>query len=200
MSITDQLLQMVFQYSYWGLFGAMSLGLFGFPVPDEVLLTAAGFLVSNGSMNLGWTMLAAISGSVVGMSASYWLGRSLGLALLRKYGKRFGLTDKRLERYGRLIESWGQAIVLIGYFVPGLRHVTALLSGVGKRSYPAFVFYAALGALLWTSVYELVGSLLGEHWREVTTLVNRDAILLTAGAVLLAASLLIWRRLSAIKN
>lgn len=200
MSITDQLLELVFQYSYGGLFAAMALGLFGLPVPDEVLLTAAGFLVSRGSMELGWTMLASVGGSVVGMSASYWLGRSLGLALLRKYGRRFGLTDSRLERHGQLMERWGQAIVLIGYFVPGLRHVTALLSGVGKRSYPTFVFYAALGALLWTSVYELAGSLLGEHWREVTTLVNRDSILLLAGAFVLAAALLIWKRLSAAKN
>lgn len=200
MSMTDQLLGLVFHYSYWGLFGAMALGLFGLPVPDEVLLTAAGFLASNGSMDLGRMMLAAVGGSVAGMSASYWLGRSLGLALLRKYGRRIGLTNERLDRHGQLMERWGQAIILIGYFVPGFRHMTALLSGVGRRSYLSFLFYAALGALLWTSVYELAGSLLGEHWREVTTLVNRDSMALLAGAVLLAATALVWKRLFAAKG
>nr|WP_260440117.1 DedA family protein [Cohnella lubricantis] len=169
--------------------------MFGLPVPDEVLLTAAGYLISRGSMHLGWTMLAAVGGSVVGMSASYWLGRSLGLALLRRFGKRFGLTDKRLERHEKLVERWGQAVVLIGYFVPGLRHMTALLCGVGKRSYASFLFHTALGALLWTSVYELAGSLLGEHWRDVATVVNRDSVMLLTGAAVLSATALIWKRM-----
>lgn len=200
LSVTDHLLGLVFHYSYLGLFAAMALGLFGLPVPDEVLLTAAGFQISQGGMKLGWTMLAAIAGSVFGMSASYALGRLLGFPLLRKYGKHFGLTEGRLERHGKLMAKWGQAVILLGYFVPGLRHVTALLSGVGRRPYPAFALYAAMGALLWTSVYELAGSLLGEHWREVTKLVRGDSLALLAGAFLLAIGALLWRRLLAFRG
>jgi len=195
-SVTDHLLELVFHYRYWGLFGAMSLGIVGLPVPDEVLLTAAGYLVSQGGMRLGWTMLAAVGGSVVGMSASYWIGRTLGLSLLQKYGRRLGFTAARMDRHERLFAKWGQAIILVGYFVPGLRHATALLAGVGKRSYGSFVLYAALGALLWTSSFQLIGTLLGEHWREVTGIVNRNFAYLVAGAVILGLGAVLWRRLA----
>ncbi|WP_051317930.1 DedA family protein [Cohnella thermotolerans] len=193
MSITDQLLELVFRYQYIGLFGAMSLGIVGLPVPDEVLLTAAGYLMSRGSMHLGWTMLAAVSGSVVGMSASYTLGRVIGLRLLEKYGRRIGFSPSRLERHEKLFAKWGQAIILIGYFVPGLRHATAVLAGVGRRPYRSFALYAAIGALLWTSVFELIGVLLGEHWREVTAIVHRNFVYLIAGAALLSVTALLWR-------
>jgi len=192
-SITDQLLHLVFQYRYGGLFASMSLGLFGLPVPDELLLTASGYMLSRGDLLLGWTLLAAAGGSVVGMSGSYWLGRTAGVSVVRRFGSRFGLTERRLERHERLFAKWGQVVVLIGFFIPGLRHITSLLAGVGRRPYSAFASYAAIGSLLWTSVFLLIGSLLGDHWREVTGIVHRDLALLVAIAAVPLLGAALWR-------
>ncbi|MDG0793369.1 hypothetical protein OMP38_22890 [Cohnella ginsengisoli] len=62
--MTDSLLGLVFEYGYVGLFLAMALGLIGIPVPDEALLTAAGYLMAQGHLKLGFTMLAAITGEL----------------------------------------------------------------------------------------------------------------------------------------
>jgi len=193
MSIADELINLVFQYRYGGLFASMSLGLFGLPFPDELLLAASGYLLSQGSMSLGLTLLAAVSGSVVGMSASYWLGRTAGISLVRRFGSKLGLTERRLARHERLFAKWGQVIVLVGFFIPGFRHVTALLAGVGKRSYRSFASYAAIGSFLWASVFLLIGSLLGEHWREVTGIVHRDLALMLVLAALPLIAAVLWR-------
>lgn len=189
-SMTDQLLGLVFHYGYVGLFLAMALGLVGIPVPDEALLTAAGYMLAQGHLRLGFTMLAAIAGSVAGMSLSYLLGRWLGRPLLAKYGALLRLTPDKLARHEARFAKWGHVLVLVGYFVPGLRHLTALTIGLGRHPYRPFLFYASLGALAWTSTFELIGVLLGEHWRETALFAQREAVL----ALLFFAALgaLIW--------
>ncbi|CAI6022460.1 DedA family protein [Cohnella sp. JJ-181] len=175
--MTDQLLGLVFQYGYVGLFLAMALGLVGIPVPDEALLTAAGYLMAQGHLKLGFTMLAAVTGSVAGMSLSYLLGRWLGRPLLTKYGPLLRLTPDKLARHEERFAKWGHVLVLVGYFVPGLRHMTALFIGLGRHPYRPFLFYASLGALAWTSTFELIGVLLGDHWRETALFIQREAVM-----------------------
>ncbi|MCC3372971.1 DedA family protein [Cohnella sp. REN36] len=193
--MTDTMLGLVFHYGYWGLFSAIALGIVGLPMPDEVLLTAAGFLMSHGHLKLGWTMLAAVSGSLVGMSVSYAIGRTVGRPLLAKFGARLRLTPGKLAKHEQRFAKWGHMLVLVGYFVPGLRHATALLIGMGKHPFRTFVLYAGIGALAWTSCFLLLGQTLGEHWREVTTLIAPGRGLLIAAAFALAAGVVWgWRR------
>lgn len=192
-TITDPLINLVFQYSYGGLFLAMSLGIVGVPLPDEVLLTASGYLISTGEMHLFLTMIAAIGGSVTGMSISYWLGRKVGPSLFGGVVGRM-LGGGRLERLRLRMEKWGDPLLLLGFFVPGVRHATALLYGAGKRPYGTFLFYTAVGALLWTSVFLLVGRLLGEHWRDIAGMVNKDAALAAVFFLLAGLGWRVWKR------
>ncbi|MDI4646461.1 DedA family protein [Cohnella hashimotonis] len=198
--MTDSLLGLVFEYGYVGLFLAMALGLVGIPVPDEALLTAAGYLMTQGHMKLGFTMLAAIGGSLTGMSLSYLLGRWLGRPLLTKLGPLLRLTPDKLARHEARFSKWGQVLVLVGYFVPGLRHMTALFIGLGKHPYRPFLFYASLGALAWTSTFELIGVLLGEHWRESALFVQREAVTAFLLLVGMGGLLLLVRRYSLRRN
>ncbi|WP_168735884.1 DedA family protein [Cohnella fermenti] len=197
--MTDPLLHLVFEYSYAGLFLAMSLGILGVPFPDELLLTASGYMISQGKMPLLMTMLAAIGGSVAGMSISYLIGRKIGRRLFEgRLGRLFGA--ERLGRHGSLLESWGEPLLLVGFFIPGVRHATALLYGASRKPYGSFLFFTSVGALLWTSVFLLVGSLLGEHWRDISTLISKDGAV-AAGA--LAAIVLVWlavRRLLSLRR
>lgn len=198
--MTDTLLGLVFEYGYVGLFLAMALGLVGIPVPDEALLTAAGYLLAQGHLKLGYTMVAAITGSVAGMSLSYLLGRWLGRPLLTKFGPLLRLTPDKLARHEERFAKWGHILVLAGYFVPGLRHMTALFIGLGKHPYRPFLFYASLGALAWTSTFELLGVLLGEHWRESALFVQREAVMAFVLLAGMGGLLVLLRRFSIRKN
>jgi membrane protein DedA with SNARE-associated domain len=112
-------------YGYLALFGLLMLGIVGLPVPDETLLTFAGYLIFRGKFALLPTLAAAFFGSVCGMSLSYGLGRTLGRALVERLGHWLHLPPEGLDS----VEAWyhrrGTYVLLCGYFLPGVRHLTA---------------------------------------------------------------------------
>jgi membrane protein DedA with SNARE-associated domain len=194
--IKDTILQLVISYGYYGLFLSLILGIVGLPIPDEVLMTYCGFLISQGDMNYWWTLLTAFTGSVVGITISYWLGRRFGLSIVERYGKRVGITEARLEKVNQWYTRFGKIVLVIGYFIAGVRHVTAFAAGIGRMRFGAFAIYAYSGAAIWTLTFITLGKVLGVHWHRVVALSHR--FLLWAG---LAALLVVigyffirWRK------
>ena len=102
-------------YGPGALFFAQMLGIFGLPIPDEFLLTVAGALIREGHLPIGWTLLAAIAGAFSGISLSYVLGRTIGMAALHRVvhvsDASFGLAQRWFHRYGR----W---LLMFGYYIP----------------------------------------------------------------------------------
>lgn len=165
--MTESLLEYVLQYGYISLFALLMLGIVGLPVPDEVLLTFAGFLVSEQKLNLALTLCVSFLGSITGMSVSFIIGRRLGLPFLEKYGKRFYMTPKRLKKMEWWFQRFGKFTVVVGYFVPGLRHVTAYSAAISRWPFRLFAMYAALGGIIWVIVFVVLGLLLGHHWHLI---------------------------------
>jgi len=190
------ILHWILQYKYFGIVGILGLGIIGLPMPDETTLVFLGFLVYQHKLNLLPTLLAAFLGSAGGMTVSYFLGRTFGLFLLHRFGPRFGLTESRVEQVHRWFERVGKWTLTIGYFVPGLRHFTALVAGSSKLEFPLFALFAYLGALLWSATFVLLGDFLGESWQRLAgqyrlqVLAGLAVLALAAGVVLLVR----WRR------
>src|SRR5215831_11690951 len=88
----------VTEYGYLGLFFALVLGIVGLPIPDETLLTFAGYLCFKHRLSLDYTIAVAFFGSTAGITISYLLGRSVGLWLIHRYGSRFGITDEKMTK------------------------------------------------------------------------------------------------------
>src|SRR3974377_1168558 len=114
------------QYGYFGIFSLLMLGIVGLPVPDETLLTFAGFMVYKQELLPIPQFFAAFLGSICGITISYGLGRSLGFLMIHRYGGALHITQERMDRvhdwFGR-VGAWG---LLLGYFLPGVRHLTAI--------------------------------------------------------------------------
>jgi membrane protein DedA with SNARE-associated domain len=160
----DPVFQFVSQYGYVGLFGSLVLGIVGLPLPDEWLLTFAGSLISQGRMQFVATVLVGVLGSISGMSLSYYVGHRFGLPLLEKYGGKIGITPSKLGKAEGWFARFGKFAVTFGYFVPGVRHLTALTAGIGKWSYRTFLAYAVPGGLIWVLTFIGAGVYLQEHW------------------------------------
>src|SRR5206468_12288929 len=105
------------------LFFAQMLGIFGLPIPDEFLLTVAGALVREGHLPIGWTIAAAIAGCFSGITLSYVVGRTVGSAALHRLAH---VSDASFGRAQRWFERFGCWLLMFGYFIPGVRHCTAL--------------------------------------------------------------------------
>src|ERR1051326_5408339 len=106
-------------YGYFGLFSLLMVGIVGVPIPDETLLTFAGYLASRNQLQLPLTLGAAFLGSICGITISFVLGRTLGLFLIHKYGRFVFITPEKLEKAHAWFRGRGRWSLVIGYFIPG---------------------------------------------------------------------------------
>lgn len=187
----NSLLGLVTHYGYAALFGLLLLGIVGLPVPDETLLVFSGFLISRGHFHPALTFIAGFLGSVCGISLSYSIGRTLGHASVLRFGRYVGLTQHRLDVTHRWFQRTGEWLLAFGYFIPGVRHFTALVAGASELEFRTFALFAWSGAAVWVGFFLLLGYFVGENWAAAIALVHRYTLL----AVLLAAVLVlaVWR-------
>lgn len=168
------------RYGYGAIFVLLMLGIVGLPVPDETLLTFAGYLVFKERLDFVPTLLTAFLGSSCGISVSYACGRGLGMYLMRKIEPVVRVTPEHLSEVQSWFARWGKYTLAIGYFVPGVRHVTAFVAGSSKLPLSAFVLFAYSGALVWTSSFIALGYLFGDEWSRLSETVHRFLIVLAA--------------------
>jgi len=135
----------VYAYGYLGVFSLLMLGIVGLPVPDEWLLTFAGYLIYKGHFHIVPALAAAILGSVCGISVSYYLGRTLGISIVRRYGQWFHITEERMSRVHAWFDRTGRWSLLVGYFIPGVRHLAGFVAGTSKLRSRSLLFLLIRG-------------------------------------------------------
>lgn len=161
-------IDLISRFSYFGIFSLLMFGLFGLPVPDETLLTFCGYMVSRGDLLYIPTVLAAFLGSCSGVSVSYLLGLKLGLRAVHKFGKYIHLDEKKLETVHRWFAGIGHWVLTFGYFIPGFRHITAIVAGTSCLEFKTFAIYAYAGALIWSVAFVTLGYYVGGRWETMS--------------------------------
>jgi membrane protein DedA with SNARE-associated domain len=187
--------QWVIRYGYPGVFLLLVLGIVGLPIPDETLLTLSGYLVFRGDFRLLPTCAVGFFGSACGITISYVLGRVVGLRLDGRLGRILHLDRRALERVHAWFERGGKWLLLVGYFIPGVRHLTAIVAGSSKLEVSAFALFAYSGALLWSLTFISIGYRLGGEWNRVVHAIfdHRLLGLAVTGAVLILSFALHYR-------
>jgi membrane protein DedA with SNARE-associated domain len=185
----DLLFGWIAQYGYGALFVLLMLGIVGLPVPDETLLLFAGYLAFKQKLAILPTVGAAFLGSVCGITLSYGLGRTVGTYLVGSLGHLIGVDEGKLQEVRAWYLRRGKYALLFGYFVPGVRHLAAVVAGSSKLSPVVFAFYAYSGGLLWSASFLAAGYFLGEEWSRLSAVIHRWLVMV--GAVSLAG-LAIW--------
>ena len=158
---------LISQYGYLSIFIVLIFGIIGLPVPDEVLLTYVGFNTYLGRMSLPLSILVSFVGAMIGITISYFLGSKLGEPFLKRFGPRLGIKEKTMLRTNQLFDKIGGVILFIGYFIPGVRHVTAYIAGIFDYSFKRFAIFAYAGAILWVTTFITLGHVLGHHWKRI---------------------------------
>lgn len=179
----------IIQYGYIGLFFLLMLGIIGIPIPDEALLTFAGYLIYKGDLQPIPTVLASSFGSICGISVSYGLGRTAGFYVIEQYGSFAHLTPEKMARAHNWFDRTGRWSLLFGYFIPGVRHLTALAAGTSKLQFPVFALFAYTGGFIWSTTFISVGYVLGERWAHVSERIHHTLVL---GAYVVVGLLLLY--------
>lgn len=175
--------QWITQYGYVGIFSLLVFGIVGLPVPDEWLLTFSGFLVFKHTLHFIPTFAAAFFGSACGISVSYLLGRVFDTYVLVRYGWVFHLTPERLARVHSWFERRGRWTLLVGYFIPGVRHFTGYVAGASELDFGNFALFAYTGAFCWAAVFITLGYFLGEEWNRVMDSLHQTRVLVIGLAI-----------------
>jgi len=188
----EAILQWVTTYGPAALYLLLLLGIVGLPVPDETLLVFCGYLIQRGTFHAHTTWIAAAAGSICCITVSYILGRTLGLAVIHRYGARFGATEERLEKVHALYRGVGHWALTFGYYIPGFRHFSAVVAGASHLEMHTFAVFAYGGALIWVSTFLGVGYFLGEEWKHAAE--HAHHLLMGASAVLAVVGFVYWMR------
>ncbi|EST11425.1 DedA family protein [Sporolactobacillus laevolacticus] len=158
------LIQLLHDYSYITLFLALMLELICIPIPNEALLSYVGILAFHGKINLVLSLLTAGTGGILGATISYWIGYKLGAPFFHKFGRYIHMGPEKMERISRWYGKYGKVLLVFSFFIPGIRHLASIISGVIRLPFRSFCIFSYIGVFLWTSTFILLGYVLGPEW------------------------------------
>lgn len=160
---------LVREYGYLTILVGILLESLGLPLPGESLMIAAAiYAATTHHLNIGFLVLAASIGAICGDQIGYGIGRWVGFPALKRFGRRLGVTEERLELGRFLFRRYGGRIVFFGRFVAFLRTFAALLAGANRMEWRRFLVWNALGGVGWTSLYGFGAYLLGDAAKKIS--------------------------------
>jgi membrane protein DedA with SNARE-associated domain len=151
---------------YWGVVLLMAIESACIPLPSEIIMPFAGYLVSRGEMNIWGVGIAGAVGCVLGSLVAYWVGMYGGRPLIEKYGRYVLISRQDLELADRWFTRYGEAIIFTSRLLPAIRTFIAFPAGVARMNLTRFVLYTFAGSLPWCLGLAFVGQKLGEQWNK----------------------------------
>jgi membrane protein DedA with SNARE-associated domain len=184
-------------WGYLAIFFAVLLGNVGLPVPEEMILSLAGYLSWRGELWLPIVLAVGILSAISGDNLGYWIGRRYGCVAIERYGRRLLLTPQRLDFARDFVARYGFIAVFLARFVPGLRFLTGPTAGAIGLRFPVFFISNVLGAALYVPIAVAVGYAIGygagdsiERLRRIAGEVEHIVLIV----VLLATGVFLARR------
>jgi membrane protein DedA with SNARE-associated domain len=138
------------------------------PIPSEIVLSMAGYLASEGRVNVVLVWIAATAGSVVGALALYWLGYALGEDRLKRWLDHIPLVDTDdLNKADRWFERHAKSAVLIGRCTPVVRSLVSIPAGANHMPLALFTLLTAVGSGVWNLIFVGGGYALGSNFQQL---------------------------------
>src|SRR5215813_6392712 len=170
--MTERILAIVFAFitsvihaaGYGGLVILMGIESACIPLPSELIMPFAGYLVFQGTFNLYWVATVGAIGCNLGSLVAYEIGAYGGRPLVERYGRWILMGHRELEWADRFFLRWGYLAVFIGRLLPVIRTFIALPAGIARMPRLRFHIYTFLGSWPWCFALAWIGMKLGEQW------------------------------------
>jgi membrane protein DedA with SNARE-associated domain len=164
---------------YGGIVILMAIESACIPLPSELIMPFAGYLVFEGTMKLIWVATAGAIGCNLGSLVAYEIGCYGGRPLVERYGRWILLGRPELDWAERFFARWGYLAVFIARLLPVIRTFIALPAGVAHMPRLRFHIYTFVGSWLWCLALAWFGMKLGENWRGLGKYFHKfDAVIL----------------------
>jgi membrane protein DedA with SNARE-associated domain len=187
---------------YVGVMIAMTIESAMIPLPSELILPLAGFMVSDPHQiepltgqpwNFWIAVIVATIGNTLGSLIAYAIGAWGGRPFLERYGRYMLIREHELEAADHFFARYGSATVFIGRLLPIVRTFISFPAGVARMNIGKFVLYSTLGALLWSTLLVFGGVQLGANWATIRDLLKPFDTAILVGVIALFLGLLWWR-------
>lgn len=187
---------------YAGVFLAMTIESAMIPLPSELILPFAGFLVSDPTQlepitGQPWSfwivVVVATAGNTAGSLIAYAIGAWGGRPFLERYGRYILIRPHEIELADRFFARWGSQTVFIGRLLPVVRTFISFPAGVARMPLGKFILFSTLGALPWSILLAYAGVVLGENWVDIRHALQPFDIAIAVAVLLAVLLFLAWR-------
>jgi membrane-associated protein len=189
----ENLLQFIETHGYIGLFFWVWLGIFGLPIPNEVLSMTVAMATSQKVLNPFIAFFVFYGGIVAALTTCYLLGKYVGRPLIRFLEKRKRYASL-IDRSFKLIEKHHAFSLSFSYFLPGIRNFVPFLYGFSKLPFRTFALFSYTGSFIWLCITFSLGYLFGDQMDVIIHYGKETLIIVSAAIVILLIIKIILRR------
>ena len=193
----EMLFKLLTEHVYVILFVSLILEFAALPLPGETMMVLAGVMAYNNHGSYIGMIIASALGTVIGMQFSYEIGRRLGTKAVDKYGMYIGLTPYRMTKTAEFFNKFGNIVIVIAYFLPGVRHILGYFSGISRIDAKKFHIYSTIGGVFWVVVFITLGYVLGPSAPHAFKLLYKYGTMLFILAIAALFIYLIYKNLGA---
>jgi membrane protein DedA with SNARE-associated domain len=151
---------------YAGVIALMGINSACIPLPSEIIMSFAGYLVYLGRFNLVWVVAAGVVGCNLGSALAYWIGARGGRPLVERYGKWVLMSHHDLDRMTWFFDKYGSIAVLVARCLPIVQTFIAFPAGIARMPRLRFHIYISVGSAFWCFCLAYAGMKLGEAWHS----------------------------------
>ena len=166
-AISSFIILVISKLGYGGIIFLIAIESANIPLPSEVIMPFAGFLVFKGLFSLWWAGFFGAIGCLIGSILSYWLGYYGGRPLIERYGKYILISHHDLDLADRWFKKHGEITVFFGRLLPIVRTYISFPAGIAKMDFWRFCFYTFIGSFPWCLLLAYFGLKLGENWENL---------------------------------
>jgi membrane protein DedA with SNARE-associated domain len=162
-SLVQALVALVEHLGVLGIFIMTFLESTFLPIPSEITMIPAGYLVQQGKMDLMSVFIASVIGTVGGAYLNYWIAKRFGRGLFLRYGRYFFMTPEKLVKLENFFNKHGAVSTFTGRLIPGLRHFISFPAGLAKMDLKKFFIYTSAGGAIWMATLLAIGYYIGKN-------------------------------------
>ena len=186
-AVATWIIGIISSMGYGGVVLLMAIESACIPLPSEIIMPFAGYLVSKGEMTLFGIAMAGAIGCVVGSIPAYYLGLFGGRPLAEKYGKYVLISKRDLDMADRWFATHGEIIIFIARLLPGVRTFIAFPAGMARMNMPRFIVYTFVGSVIWCWALGYIGMKAGENWEQLSVYFHQSHYVIFAGGLAFVA-------------
>ena len=164
------------------------------PLPSELVIPPAGYLISQQKMSWTGVIVSGTVGSLMGALFNYAIAIYLGRPFILKYGKYFGISQGHFIKGETFFLKHGNISTFIGRLILGIRHYISFPAGLCKMNLMKFSFYTAFGAGIWVVVLAYIGYFVGNNKERIVEVSKQWSIYIIIACAALLAVYIFWHK------